>query len=65
MSNAWWQPQTRKGVRIGPVKVSISFEPRDLWIGLFWDHRHGVTQLFITIIPCFPLRLAWGKEKLV
>jgi len=52
--------------------LKILFEPRDLWIGIFWDadwmwdhyseerpKKLYMTQfrLFITIIPMFPLRL--------
>ena len=59
MAKAWWQPKERRGLRIGTVKVSVSFEPRDIWIGVFWDRRNGTTQVFVTIVPCFPVRFAW------
>lgn len=41
----------------------IKFEPRDLWIGLFWDHcgmcsiggsYHWIT-IYVCLIPCFPI----------
>lgn len=60
MAKAWWQPKERKGLQVGGVKMSVSFEPRDIWIGVFWDKRNGVTQVFITVVPCFPVRFAWG-----
>lgn len=41
----------------------ILWEPRDLWIGLYWNReRHGgfiaeVLDFYICIVPCFPVRL--------
>lgn len=61
-SKAWWQPRERKTLQVGPVALSISFEPRDIWIGVFWDRRSGVTQVFVCLVPCLPVRVAWGKS---
>lgn len=39
------------------VTVRIRFEPRDLWIGLFWDRSAltGNLCLYLCLIPCFPI----------
>lgn len=41
--------------------VRVLFEPRDVWIGVYWDRRWrgGVPLLYvyICIVPVFPLRL--------
>ncbi len=56
----WWQPRERHTLRVGRVDLSISFEPRDIWLGVFWDRRDGLTQIFVCFpLPCLPIRIAW------
>lgn len=33
------------------------FEPRDLWVGVFWDRKNTYLFIYICIVPCFPIRL--------
>lgn len=42
----------------------IKFEPRDLWIGVYWN-KPIETQLniYICIIPCVPICLIWWKSQ--
>ena len=45
------------------------WEPRDIWIGAYWDSAKerrmnastGVRRVhvYICLIPCFPIRLTW------
>lgn len=35
--------------------IRIAFEPRDLWIGLFWSKVGYVLRLYICIVPCLPI----------
>lgn len=57
------------------MKVRIEFEKRDLWIGAYWkkskEYYHwerkefypqGRLDLWICLIPCFPLHFIFGKE---
>ncbi len=32
--------------------VEAKFEPRDLWLGLFWDKREDGLHLYVCPIPC-------------
>lgn len=34
------------------IDLELKFEPRDLWVGLFWDQREDGLHLFVCLIPC-------------
>lgn len=43
------------------------FEPRDIWWGIFWDHDFvlgggGGLNVYICLVPCFPIRLCWRDQ---
>jgi hypothetical protein len=40
--------------------VALKFEPRDLWVGVYWNKtRRGPlhTDVFICLIPLFPVQI--------
>lgn len=39
------------------VKAQIQFEPRDLWVGVFWRHTQHCLHLYVCIIPLLPLHV--------
>lgn len=49
------------------IDWEILFEPRDCWVGVFWDERvekqysagERFRHVYITVIPCFPLHIWW------
>ena len=34
------------------IDLELKFEPRDLWVGLFWDRREDGLHLFVCPFPC-------------
>lgn len=40
----------------------LYFEPRDLWIGAYWNHEHGMLDLYICPVPCLVLHLWWMER---
>lgn len=45
------------------VEIKLIFEPRDLWVGLYWDKKAmssgkpWVLTLYFCLIPMLPLRI--------
>jgi hypothetical protein len=35
--------------------MTIRFEPRDIWVGLFWDRRADGLHLYVCPLPCIVL----------
>jgi hypothetical protein len=47
------------------TSIKILFEPRDLWIGVYWNYdeeesrahgRYGILTVYVCLLPCLPLR---------
>jgi hypothetical protein len=48
------------------TKVSIEFEIRDFWVGLFWkEDEYYVNHIYICLIPCLPIHIQWVREYIV
>jgi hypothetical protein len=52
--------------------ITLRFEPRDLWVGVFWDvrpasygtavgHVSADLHVYVCLVPCFPVHFirAW------
>ncbi len=44
------------------MSIKILFDPRDLWIGVYWDKVGYVTRIFVCIIPCLPILFEWRED---
>ena len=56
-----------RGKTDNKISAKVLWEPRDLWIGVYWDRsRLGdalqSVKVFICIIPCLPFRLHWKRS---
>ena len=41
--------------------MTIKFEPRDVWVGWFWDRRADGTHHYVCLIPCVVIH--WVRPK--
>lgn len=37
--------------------IRIKLEPRDLWVGLYWDNKPQWFDVYICIIPVVPIHI--------
>ena len=53
------------GIRCYYVNTEFKFEPRDMWIGVYWKRFPSAIDLFICILPCLPINIyiQWFKES--
>lgn len=45
------------------VQLRLLFEPRDLWIGVFWNRIEEHLLIYVSIVPCFPLCFSWTRRR--
>jgi hypothetical protein len=47
------------------LSTSVCVEPRDLWIGAYWETNKadGDFFLFVCLLPCFPIRFHWKRSR--
>ena len=44
------------------VKCQFQFEPRDLWIGLFWRRTEVSFHLYVCLVPFLPLHVTIARR---
>lgn len=44
------------------LKAQFQFEPRDLWIGLFWRQTEMSWHFYICIVPLLPLHITFMRK---
>lgn len=48
------------------VNAEIQFEPRDIWVGLYWTKdidNPGWLFVYICLLPMLPIKLDFYQEK--
>lgn len=51
------------------LEVRVRLEPRDLWVGVFWDREPlpifggSVVSVYVCFLPCIPIRLSWLSRR--
>lgn len=44
------------------MTISIRFDPRDVWVGVFWNRYPGELRVYVCIVPLFPILLTFKEE---
>jgi hypothetical protein len=44
------------------MKAQIQFEPRDLWVGLFWRQTDLCWHFYLCLVPVLPLHVTILKR---
>ncbi len=68
------KPKTMHGEVRGLFwRFDAKWEPRDLWIGVYWNNETGMNSmgwgwswaldLYVCIIPCLPIKLTLRRMK--
>lgn len=39
------------------MTVQIEWKPQDMWVGVFWKRRVISTDVWICLVPCFPIHI--------
>jgi len=42
-------------VRRWTVHAAFAWEPRDIWVGCYWDRTPLGVRLYLCAVPCLPL----------
>jgi hypothetical protein len=47
-------------------RLHVVFEPRDCWVGIYWDRWRGTFShgwdVYLCIVPCLPIHLFLNRE---
>jgi hypothetical protein len=59
-----WVEFVDKVIHAVPDKVDVFFEPRDLWLGLYWtrEEERQTLKVYICLIPMFPIYVEWNDD---
>lgn len=49
--------------RPGRLIVQFQWEPRDVWVGLFWRRTEIALHLYICLLPFVPLHITIARPR--
>lgn len=52
----------RDGMPRKRVEVRWLWEPRDLWVGVFWNRALDYLLVYVCLVPCLPLVVSIRKS---
>jgi len=54
-----WFPRGRRYM----VELELLYEPRDVWVGLYWVPYTSAVEFYVCFIPLLPVRLYVQKFR--
>lgn len=48
---------------LGEVQIVPMFEPRDIWIGVYWNREEDYSEVYVCILPMLPIRFLWTRKR--
>lgn len=45
------------------LAVRLLWEPRDVWVGVFWTEADGLLLVYICLVPCLPLVICVPRSR--
>ena len=60
------QPIAKRAWRVcdgAMLKAQFQFEPRDLWVGVFWRRTKLCLHVYICVLPLLPLHITLTTSK--
>jgi hypothetical protein len=67
VTNWWWRgPREQLRNVLPSLWLEFLFEPRDLWVGVYWTRpdvswNHAL-DIYVCVVPCFPLLVRWRRR---
>jgi len=45
------------------LEVKFEYKLQDMWLGVFWKATPAWVDIWICLVPCFPLHLSWMRRR--
>lgn len=43
------------------MTTKLFFEPRDIWIGVYWTSNRDTLKVYVCLVPCIPLLFTFKR----
>jgi hypothetical protein len=54
-------------MRLSLARTRLIFEPRDLWVGVYWDavrdEGYGGYNVYVCLVPMLPIFMQWRYTR--
>lgn len=44
------------------MSIRMFVEPRDIWVGVYWNRQPDELRVYVCIIPCLPVLLTFRRR---
>jgi len=43
--------------------IGVEFKLQDMWIGVYWKRTGSYTDVWVCLVPCFPIHITWWWSR--